>query len=129
MRRREFCAASIAALTAASLPLRRVAATPSGADVAAVGLDGRQVTLKANDIEDLRAGLRGDLVTPDQTSYDEARRLWNGAFDRKPALIVRCAGAADVMRAVSFTMAHGNGGARWWPQPLRAVRLRWRSRR
>jgi FAD/FMN-containing dehydrogenase len=107
MRRREFCATSIAALTAATFPLRRAAATPSGAEVAAVGLDGRQVTLKAKDIEDLRAGLRGDLVTADQASYDEARRLWNGAFDRKPALIVRCAGAADVMRAVSFTTAHG----------------------
>ena len=72
-----------------------------------MGLDGRQLTLKSADIEDLRAGLRGELITADQPGYDAARRLWNPAFDRKPALIVRCLGAADVRRAVSFTAAHG----------------------
>jgi FAD/FMN-containing dehydrogenase len=72
-----------------------------------VGLDGRQLTLTSADIEDLRTGLRGELITADQPGYDTARRLWNPAFDRKPALIVRCVGAADVRRTVSFTAAHG----------------------
>jgi len=58
------------------------------------------------DIEDLRAGLRGELISAEQSAYDAARRLWNPSFDRKPALIVRCVGAADVRRAVSFTAAH-----------------------
>jgi len=71
-----------------------------------VGLDRRQLTLISADIEDLRTGLRGELITADQPGYDAARRLWNPAFDRKPALIVRCVGAADVRRAVSFTAAH-----------------------
>src|ERR1700730_5986550 len=104
---RPFCAAGLPALTAASIPSRRAAATPAGAEIPAVGLDGRQLTLKSADIEDLRMGLRGELITADQPGYDAARRLWNPAFDRKPALIVRCVGAADVRHAVSFTAAHG----------------------
>ena len=51
--------------------------------------------------------MRGEVITADQSGYDTARRLWNPAFDRKPALIVRCAGAADVRRAVQFAAAHG----------------------
>jgi FAD/FMN-containing dehydrogenase len=105
MRRRTFCAAGLAALAAASLPLRRVSA--SGAEIAAVGLDGRQLTLTPADVADLRAGLRGELSTAGDAGYDEARRLWNAAFNRKPALIVRCVGAADVIHAVSFASAHG----------------------
>ena len=48
-----------------------------------------------------RRGLRGG-VRPGDEGYDEARAIWNGAHDRRPALIVRCAGVADVMRAVDF---------------------------
>ncbi|HXZ59636.1 MAG TPA: FAD-binding oxidoreductase [Steroidobacteraceae bacterium] len=77
------------------------------ADTPAIGLDGQQLTIKAADIDDLRAGLRGELITADQSGYDAARRLWNPAFDKKPALIARCVGAADVRRAVSFAAAHG----------------------
>ena len=107
MRRRAFCQGGIAALTAAGLPYRRLFASTEPAEVAAIGLDGRHVVLKAADIADLSAGLRGELITADQAGYETARKLWNPAFDRKPALIVRCAGAADVRRAVSFTAAHG----------------------
>src|SRR5215469_17927524 len=105
MRRRTFCGAALAALAAASLPLRRVGA--AGAELAAVGLDGRQLTLTAADVADLHAGLRGELLTAGDAGYDDARRLWNAAFSRKPALIARCAGAADVMHAVSFASARG----------------------
>ncbi|HEY3729813.1 MAG TPA: FAD-binding oxidoreductase [Steroidobacteraceae bacterium] len=93
-------------MAAASMPYRRAAAS-EGTDIAAKGLDGRDLTLKAADVEALRAGLRGELVTPDLPSYEGARRLWNPAFDRKPALIVRCVGAADARLAVSFAATHG----------------------
>jgi len=106
MRRRAFCAGGLAAFAAATVPYRRSFAATAAADIPAVGLDGRQLTLKATDIDDLRAGLRGELITPDQPGYETVRRLWNPAFDRKPALIVRCAGAADVRRAVSFAAGH-----------------------
>jgi len=107
MKRRTFCAASLAAVAAASFPYRRAAAAASGADVAARGLDGGQLTLKSAEIEDLRAALRGELITAGQPAYESARRIWNPAFDRKPAVIVQCVGAADVRRAVNFAAAHG----------------------
>jgi FAD/FMN-containing dehydrogenase len=54
-------------------------------------------------VEELRQALRGQLVTPTDASYEEAARIWNGVHDgRRPALIVRCAGAADVIAAVGF---------------------------
>src|SRR6266498_5419503 len=53
-------------------------------------------------VEDFKAGLRGQLLRQGNESYDEARKLWNGMFDRRPAMIVRCAGAADVISAVNF---------------------------
>src|SRR5215470_13839834 len=107
MRRRTFCAAGLAALTALSLPHRRALAALAGSELSAIGLDGRPLSLKSADIEDLRAGLRGEVLTAGDPGYDDARRLWNAAFNRKPALIARCAGAADVMRAVSFASVHG----------------------
>jgi FAD/FMN-containing dehydrogenase len=53
-------------------------------------------------IAELAQALRGELITSGEPGYDEARTIWNGAHDRYPALIVRCAGVADVMRAVEF---------------------------
>src|SRR5215213_4635067 len=53
-------------------------------------------------LQELEQGLRGRLVRPGDADYDDARAIWNGAHDRRPALIVRCDGVADVMRAVDF---------------------------
>ena len=53
-------------------------------------------------LAELEQGLRGRLIRPEDDSYDAARAIWNGAHDRRPALIARCAGVADVMRAVDF---------------------------
>jgi FAD/FMN-containing dehydrogenase len=50
--------------------------------------------------------LRGRLVRPGDGGYDEARKVWNGMVDRRPALIARCAGAADVIAAVRFAREH-----------------------
>src|SRR5690242_17074591 len=57
-------------------------------------------------VAEFAQGLRGSLVAPGDPGYDAARAIWNGAFDRRPALIVRCAGAADVIEALRF--AHLN---------------------
>lgn len=51
-------------------------------------------------IADVRMRFRGALLRPGEEGYDEARRVWNGAIDRRPALIARCAGADDVATAV-----------------------------
>lgn len=68
--------------------------------------DGKQATLTASDVKDLKGALRGELLLPGESGYDQARKIWNGAFDRKPALIARCVGAADVTQAVTFAKAH-----------------------
>ena len=52
--------------------------------------------------DNLAASLRGVLLRPIDAQYDEARKIWNGMIDRRPALIVRCAVAADVAEAVRF---------------------------
>jgi hypothetical protein len=58
-------------------------------------------------IETFKASLRGALITPLDAEYDLARSLWNGMIDRRPMLIARCAGAADVVACVNFARSHG----------------------
>lgn len=53
-------------------------------------------------IQELRESIRGVVVTPADEGYDEARAVWNGMIDKRPALIVRCSGVADVLAAVQF---------------------------
>lgn len=88
VRRRTFCAVGLAAVAATSIPFGRARAGSSGSDIAAKGLDGRELALSAADVEDLRAGLRGELIGAGDPAYDAARRLWNPDFDLRPALIV-----------------------------------------
>jgi FAD/FMN-containing dehydrogenase len=53
-------------------------------------------------IAELAAELRGEVIRPGDAAYDEARAIWNAAHDRRPELIVRCAGVADVIAALGF---------------------------
>src|SRR5215467_13482978 len=57
-------------------------------------------------IDSLRAAFRGDLVDRSHPSYDSTRCVWNGIFDRRPALIARCRNAADVAASVIFARDH-----------------------
>jgi FAD/FMN-containing dehydrogenase len=61
-----------------------------------------QIPLDEAALAELQAGFRGEVVTPSDPSYDECRKIWNGSIDRRPALIARCMGVADVMAAVRF---------------------------
>jgi FAD/FMN-containing dehydrogenase len=56
--------------------------------------------------QELRGRFRGTLLRPGEEGCDEARRVWNGAVDRRPALIARCAGSDDVAVAVRFARGH-----------------------
>ena len=56
---------------------------------------------------ELAGSLQGELLLPTDPGYDSARRIWNGAIDRRPAGIVRCAGVADVVAAVRFARERG----------------------
>jgi len=59
------------------------------------------------DIEALRTSLRGDALLPGDGGYDAARAVWNAMIDRRPAVIVRARGTADVIDAVNFAREHG----------------------
>ena len=107
MKRRTFCASTLALASTSGLSLKRVLAAASiPAGIPVIRSDGKQVTLTASDVTDLKGGIRGELLLAGQSGYDQARKIWNGAFDRRPALIVRCVGAADVSQAVAFARAH-----------------------
>jgi FAD/FMN-containing dehydrogenase len=62
--------------------------------------------LDSRGIDDLATSFGGALIRPGDETYDEQRRIWNASIDRRPALIARCAGVADVMRAVLFAREH-----------------------
>ena len=57
-------------------------------------------------MSELAAGVRGALTLPSDPGYDEARAVYNGAVDRRPAALVRCADVADVIACVNFAREH-----------------------
>ena len=64
-------------------------------------------SLNQASIVDLSARFLGVLLRPDQSGYDEVRRVHNGMIDRRPALIAGCLGNADIVDAVNFARTHG----------------------
>jgi FAD/FMN-containing dehydrogenase len=58
-------------------------------------------------VDELRATFGGEVVAPTDSGYDEHRKVWNGSIDRRPGLIARCGGVADVRAAVRFGRDHG----------------------
>lgn len=61
-----------------------------------------EMAADADKIKRFEAALRGYLIRPETASYDTARRVHNAMIDKRPALIVRCAGVSDVVNAVNF---------------------------
>ncbi len=59
-------------------------------------------TVQATTVEKLRERFRGEILLPGDDGYDAARKIWNGMFDRRPAIIARCVGTSDVINAVDF---------------------------
>ena len=104
--RRTFVKSTLAAAAYAALPGGYLRADTPSRDVTALSSTGKQMQLSKSDIEDFRKSLRGPLLLPDSEGYEQARKRWNGSFDKHPALIARCAGAADVVTAVKFAKAH-----------------------
>ena len=69
-------------------------------------LKGNQIHIKQDTIDDLKRRLRGPVLLPGDVGYDESRAVWNAMIDRKPALVARCLGVADVISSVQFAREH-----------------------
>ena len=106
MKRRDFLCTSALAGVAPNPFLKALAADSAATDVPARTLTGGEITLARADIASFAASLQGALLLPDDARYDQARRVWNGSIDKRPALIAACVGASDVMRAVNFAREH-----------------------
>ena len=105
MKRRRFVGSGLA--LAARWPLRGFTSVLKDVgDVPAKGVAGGETVLAGSAIEALATGVRGEVLLAGSPDYDRTRRVWNASFDKKPALIVRCTGAADVQQAVAFAREH-----------------------
>ena len=71
-------------------------------DVAIRTLDGSSKSIPQDLVAALRGKLRGSVALPGEDGYDAARSIWNAMVDRRPGLVVRCLGAADVINAVKL---------------------------
>ncbi len=70
-------------------------------------VDGGEVLFDEVALVALKSELRGPALRPGEPGYDEARTLYNAMIDHKPAIILRCAGVADVLAGVRFAAANG----------------------
>jgi FAD/FMN-containing dehydrogenase len=68
----------------------------------AITTQGREVDLKPDTFDGLKARLRGPVFLPGDAGYEESRTVWNAMIDRKPAAVARCLGSADVIACVQF---------------------------
>jgi FAD/FMN-containing dehydrogenase len=76
------------------------------ADVRIVTLNGGAKTLGSTRVERFRGRLQGELLRPGEDGYEAARKVWNGMVDKRPAMIARCIGTADVVACVNFAREH-----------------------
>ncbi len=103
MKRRTFVASSLAIATT-GFSFRARAAIPD--ELPILSRTGKPLLLTRATVAEFKSALRGSLMLRGDAGYDEARRIWNGAFDRHPAAIVRCTSPDDVVNAVQFARSH-----------------------
>jgi FAD/FMN-containing dehydrogenase len=68
--------------------------------------EGQPLELAADRVAALRAALRGRVIAAGEAGYDDCRSVWNAMIDRRPALIARCLGVADVVAGIRFAREH-----------------------
>jgi len=126
MNRRKFCRTAVAASVAAAIPMlpgcerKAPVATEADTSLAAVSLDGAEIELEKAAIRELGDSLTGPVILSGHPEYDNARKIWNGMHDKRPALIARCMNADDASQAVTFARERGiltavRGGGHSWP--------------
>lgn len=70
-------------------------------------MSGGTTVIDEEELAVFRGDLRGEVILPEAPGFDDARSIWNAMIDRRPAMIVECAGSADVIRAVRFARGKG----------------------
>lgn len=65
------------------------------------------VNVSSSAVDELKTAVRGQVLLPGDASFEQARSIWNAMIDRHPAIILRCAGAADVRQGVAFARDNG----------------------
>lgn len=109
MYRRHFCLGALAGAASAAVVTPAWASAPASvavsSEIRAVTGAGAETALERVVVDDFRKSLRGGLLLPTDDGYEQARKLWSG-IDKKPALIARCTGPADVRTAVNFAREH-----------------------
>jgi hypothetical protein len=60
-------------------------------------IDGSEIDLKQEILESLKLRLKGPVLTSGDVGFEESRTVWNGMIDKKPSIVVRCLGTADVI--------------------------------
>ncbi len=73
----------------------------------AIQTQSSEIRLEQSTLDALRTRLRGPLLLPGEPGYDDARSLWNAMIDKRPALIARCLGVADIVTSVNFAREQG----------------------
>jgi FAD/FMN-containing dehydrogenase len=110
MRRRDFLWLTTGATAHWSLaratPVSQSLLDAFGTSIPATALDGSATTIPTAHVADFARSLRGRAILAGDPDYDQARRVWNGQWDRRPALIARCESPADVIETVNFAREH-----------------------
>jgi len=126
MDRRKFCRTAVAASVAAAIPMlpgcsrKAPDATQADSSIRAISLDGAEIELESAAVRELGESMTGPVILSSHPDYDNARKIWNGMHDRRPALIARCLNSTDVSNAVTFAQERGmltavRGGGHSWP--------------
>lgn len=124
MNRRQFCRSAVATgVAAAFLPgcgKQEPAAIRADTSIAAISIEGAEFELQKAAINEFSDSLSGPLMLSGHPQYDEARTIWNGMHDKRPALIARCLSNTDVSNAVAFArdnqlLTAVRGGGHSWP--------------
>ena len=75
-------------------------------DLQVVRTNGDQTVLAEGTIEEFRSSLQGAVLCPGDDGYEDARKIWNGMIDRRPAIIALCTGVADLVSCVNFARSN-----------------------
>ena len=119
MKRREFCRTSLTVGVAATYPFM-INAAFAQSNIAAVSLDGAAIEIEQAAVKGLAGRMEGTLLMQGDMQYDTVRMVWNGMWDKHPALIARCASVEDVQHSVTFAAERNllvsvRGGGHSWP--------------